>query len=94
MQAGADRSDSRTVATARVISIRVVQSGWGWALRAPLLGEDIFFLSGHCAEAAGRSLARRLATAGHAASLEVVLRSGAVVSRLRYPVFRLRNGRR
>jgi hypothetical protein len=45
----------------------------------------MFFSRGGRAEAAGRALARRLAEAGQAVELEVVLRDGTVAGVIPFP---------
>lgn len=68
-----------------VLEITITPVGDQWSLSAPELGEDLHFSGGGQAETAGRNLARRLAAAGQAATLTIVLRDGQVAARLPYP---------
>ncbi len=67
------------------LTITIAPTDGGWALRAEGLQADLYFRSGGQAETAGRALADRLARAGQAAELEVLLRDGAVAGRIPFP---------
>ena len=67
------------------LSITIYPAGDGWAVRSPAIGADMFFSQGGRAEAAGRALASRLAEAGEAVELEVVLRDGTVAGVIPFP---------
>jgi hypothetical protein len=62
------------------LSITIVSAGDGWTLRSAELGLDLTFASGGRAEAEGRELAGRLARAGQAVELEIILRDGTVAA--------------
>jgi xanthine/CO dehydrogenase XdhC/CoxF family maturation factor len=66
-------------------AITVHPAGQGWAVSAPDLADEIYFISGGKAEAAARALARRLARAGKSVELEIVLRDGSIATRALYP---------
>jgi hypothetical protein len=60
--------------------ISVEPFGDGWAVRPGHLANEMIFRSGKSAEAAARSLANKLASAGEPAEVQIHLRDGAVVS--------------
>jgi hypothetical protein len=67
------------------IIITVAPVEGGWALRAPALCVDLFFLRGAQAEAAARALAVRLAAAHRIVEVDIRLRGGGLAGRRRYP---------
>ncbi len=67
------------------LTITIAPIDDGWTLRAKVLATELYFLSDGGAETAGRTLAERLARAGQATELEVVLRDGAVAARISFP---------
>lgn len=58
---------------------------FGWAVRAKQAAVEMLFHTGAAAEAAGRRLAERLASAGVPVKLTVRLRDGSVAGRFIYP---------
>jgi hypothetical protein len=68
---------------AHSITIRPIDNAW--VVSAKTLGADLFFFSGGRAEATARGLAKRMARAGQAAEVEIVLRNGVVAGRFHYP---------
>jgi hypothetical protein len=76
------------------LAITVYPAGQGWALSAPDLAGEIYFISGGKAEASARTLARRLARAGRSVLLEIVLRDGSIAARALYPSAAVENGPR
>jgi len=65
--------------------ITVAPAGSGWSLQSAALVGDILFTSGAKAEAAARSLARRIAEGGGTAELRIVVRDGSLGGAFLYP---------
>ena len=71
--------------------ITVSPVGDGWNVQ-PQSSEPALFRSGGQAEACARRLARRLADAGRAVTIEIHLRDGRLAGRLQFDPVRLRPG--
>lgn len=67
------------------LSITIRPAGEGWAVHSAALGAEMFFSKGGLAEDAGRALASRLADAGQAVELNVVLRDGTSAGVIPFP---------
>jgi hypothetical protein len=66
------------------LSIIIAPAADGWAVTSQDLGLDLVFSSGAQAEAHGRETAGRLARAGYAVELDIILRDGSLAATIPY----------
>jgi hypothetical protein len=62
------------------VSITIAPADDGWAIKSAPIHLDLTFASGRRAEAHGREVAQRMAEAGQAVELEIILRDGSVAA--------------
>lgn len=66
------------------LSVIIAPAATGWAVKSPELDVDLVFTSGRQAEVQGRDLADRLARAGYAVELDIILRDGSLAASIPY----------
>lgn len=66
-------------------TIEVTPLPSGWAVRSPVLPNDLIFARGSAAEGAARSLAERLSAAGQPVKLTIKLKDGSIAGRFVLP---------
>ena len=66
------------------LSITIAPAADGWAVKSPELDVDLVFSSGRQAEVQGRDIAGRLARAGYAVELDIILRDGSLAATIPY----------
>ena len=65
-------------------AIKVAPSADGWTVSSGAVDHEMHFQSGASAEAAARALGARIADAGEAVEIEIILRDGSLGGRFAY----------